>query len=252
MKELLIPLGKVGEVQDAGNLSDDRTGDVYSLEDSPQMCVADPYEVRKLNECYSSPLGFFLYNTSYDAGWHGREYYSSFDTFVKTQKYHSIPTVAKWETLPKCNAVSIGQRLRLLRKELGLTQEEFGQRIGKGVATIKRWESGQTEPNDKTLRLISHTFGVSYEWLKEGKGEMWERERFPTTEEELMEWVVREVIKFLRGRGVAPTHKKVYRLSEIVYKRIKPLWEEEREKIESKEIFKELERSYELYKSVEE
>ena len=145
-----------------------------------------------------------------------------------------------------------GQRLKHLIKALGLTQAEFARKLGVSRSLITEYISGRRSIPDKTLRLISHTFGVSYEWLKEGKGEMWERERFPTTEEELMEWVVREVIKFLRGRGVAPTHKKVYRLSEIVYKRIKPLWEEEREKIESKEIFKELERSYELYKSVEE
>ena len=45
----------------------------------------------------------------------------------------------------------------------------------RSLRTIQNWESGQTEPNDKTLRLIAHTFGVSYEWLKEGKGEMWEK-----------------------------------------------------------------------------
>ena len=93
--------------------------------------------------------------------------------------------VNKWETLPKVDSVlmSLPERLRALREELGLSQKEFAERLGKGIATIQRWESGQTVPNDKTLRLISHTFGVSYKWLKEGKGEMWERRERDEVEE---------------------------------------------------------------------
>lgn len=71
--------------------------------------------------------------------------------------------------------MGIAERLRLLRRYLNLTQDEFANRLGKSLRTIQNWESGQTVPNDKTLRLISLTFGVSYEWLKTGKGEMWER-----------------------------------------------------------------------------
>jgi len=74
-----------------------------------------------------------------------------------------------------CLSMEIAQRLKLLRKMLGLSQEDFANKLGKSLRTIQNWESGKTIPNDKTLRLISKTFGVSYEWLKYGKGEMWEK-----------------------------------------------------------------------------
>ena len=175
MKELLVEVGKVGESQSVSYPVDEGHGDLATAENVMEISRSYTENKSKPVKGYASFFTTLAYNLPYGVSGvcsHGREYYSSFDTFVKSKRYHSIPDVAKWETLPKCNAVSIGERLRLLRKELRLTQEEFAQRIGKGVATIKRWESGQTEPNDKTLRLISHTFGVSYEWLKTGEGDM--------------------------------------------------------------------------------
>jgi transcriptional regulator with XRE-family HTH domain len=67
---------------------------------------------------------------------------------------------------------SIYERLRTLRKTLGLSQEEFGGRIGKALRTIQYWEAGTVQIPDTALKHISQVFGVSYEWLKEGKGEM--------------------------------------------------------------------------------
>ena len=136
---------------------------------------------------------------------------------------------------------------------LNLSQEEFAKKLGISRGYLANIEKGLRTPPDRILRLISHTFGVSYEWLKYGKGEMWkgEGEKFPQDEYELMEWVVRQVVRYLMHRGIKPTYKKVYRLSEIVYKRIKPLWEEAKEKIESERLFKELEESYKLYEAVE-
>ena len=170
MKELLIPLGKVGEVQDAGDFADDRTGRTRASENLVKVSVSDSEDLSKLSERYSLLSCPLLYNMPY--GWvHGRDKYTSNDVFCQPLLHHTR-YVNKWETLPKVDAVSLSKRLKALRNVLGLSQKEFAERLGKGLATIQRWESGQTEPNDKTLRLISHTFGVSYEWLKEGKGEM--------------------------------------------------------------------------------
>jgi len=71
--------------------------------------------------------------------------------------------------------MTIGQRLKALRKALGLTQREFANKLSLTEKSVRDYESDRRTPPDKTLRLISHTFGVSYEWLKEGKGEMWEK-----------------------------------------------------------------------------
>ncbi|MFZ8787805.1 XRE family transcriptional regulator [Thermocrinis sp.] len=69
----------------------------------------------------------------------------------------------------------IGKRIRELREVLGLTQKQFGERIGKSWRTVQDWEAGKSSIPDHTLRFISSTFGVSYKWLKTGQGEMWDR-----------------------------------------------------------------------------
>jgi len=67
--------------------------------------------------------------------------------------------------------MSIGERIKQLREILGLTQTEFASRIGLTYKMLGLYERGKYEPSEKVLKLISSTFGVSYEWLKEGKGE---------------------------------------------------------------------------------
>ncbi len=75
--------------------------------------------------------------------------------------------------------MDVNERVRLLRKMLGLSQKEFAQRLGKSLRAIQKWEAKERNIPDSALRLISQTFGVSYEWLKEGKGEIWEKKEEP-------------------------------------------------------------------------
>ena len=67
---------------------------------------------------------------------------------------------------------TIGERIRALREALGLSQREFGERIGRTLRGVQNYEYNKTSPDEATLILISRTFGVSLEWLKTGKGEM--------------------------------------------------------------------------------
>lgn len=67
---------------------------------------------------------------------------------------------------------NIGQRIKELRKMLGLTQKEFANRIGKSTISIAKWEAGDRTPDESTLKLIAKEFGVSEEWLKTGEGEI--------------------------------------------------------------------------------
>lgn len=59
-------------------------------------------------------------------------------------------------------------RIRSLRVALGLTQEEFGSRIGVGRSSIAKLESGENNPSKQTLELICTKFGANPEWLKAG------------------------------------------------------------------------------------
>ena len=64
------------------------------------------------------------------------------------------------------------ERIKEVRKNSGLTQTEFGERIGATRPMIASYEGGAVIPADTVLKLISKEFGVSYEWLKNGTGDM--------------------------------------------------------------------------------
>jgi phage repressor protein C with HTH and peptisase S24 domain len=77
--------------------------------------------------------------------------------------------------------MDLKERIRTLRKKLGLTQMEFAEKLGKSWRTIQDWEAGKRNIPEPELRLISQIFGVSYEWLKTGQGEIFEKK--PSIEE---------------------------------------------------------------------
>lgn len=68
----------------------------------------------------------------------------------------------------------MNERVKELRAALGLTQEEFGKRIGLAKSGISRIESGATGTTEQTLRSMVREFGASYEWLTTGAGSMFE------------------------------------------------------------------------------
>ena len=70
------------------------------------------------------------------------------------------------------NILSLGEKIKKLRKELDLTQREFGERIGIKGNTIAQYELGRNEPIDAVISLICREFGVNENWLRDGTGEM--------------------------------------------------------------------------------
>lgn len=63
-------------------------------------------------------------------------------------------------------------RLKELRKELGLTQEKFAERLSMKRNTIATYEIGRNEPIDAVITLICREFNVSEAWLRNGTGDM--------------------------------------------------------------------------------
>lgn len=61
-------------------------------------------------------------------------------------------------------------RIKKLRKKLGLTQQQFADRIGIKRATVANYELGRNEPIDSVFTLICREFHVNEEWLREGIG----------------------------------------------------------------------------------
>lgn len=65
----------------------------------------------------------------------------------------------------------MNNRIRTLRKSLGMTQEEFGEQLGVTKLTVLRWERDNKVP-EPSLRLICRVFQVNKRWLETGEGEM--------------------------------------------------------------------------------
>lgn len=68
----------------------------------------------------------------------------------------------------------MNERLKQLRKILGLSQEEMGKKIGVGKTSISKLESGENNPSERTVLLICTTFNVNETWLRTGEGDMFE------------------------------------------------------------------------------
>lgn len=65
-----------------------------------------------------------------------------------------------------------GDRLKLLRNELKLSQPKFGEKLGVGRDVIANIELNRVELKDMMLNLICKTFNVNPLWLEKGEGEM--------------------------------------------------------------------------------
>lgn len=64
------------------------------------------------------------------------------------------------------------ERIKSLRKALGLTQQEFADKLGVKRGGIANYEIGRNEPADSVISLICREFDVNEEWLRSGTGEM--------------------------------------------------------------------------------
>ncbi len=80
------------------------------------------------------------------------------------------------------------ERIRKLRKELGLTQQKFADALGVKQNTIAQYESGRNEPIDAVISLICREFNVSEDWLRTGEGEMFKPK---SRNEELFEFAAK-------------------------------------------------------------
>lgn len=69
----------------------------------------------------------------------------------------------------------IGDNIKKLRNELGMTQANFAARIELTQGAIASVESGKRELSRQSLLAISREFGVRLEWLETGEGEMYKQ-----------------------------------------------------------------------------
>jgi len=68
--------------------------------------------------------------------------------------------------------LSTKERVKALRKELGLTLEKFAKPLGVGKTSISKIELGQVNLTDQMAKAICREYSVNEEWLRNGSGEM--------------------------------------------------------------------------------
>ena len=61
--------------------------------------------------------------------------------------------------------MSFGAKLKKCRKDMSLSQKEFGQKIGVAESTVSLYESNKRFPDADTLKKISALFEVSLDYL---------------------------------------------------------------------------------------
>lgn len=87
---------------------------------------------------------------------------------------------------------AFGERLKLLRLEKGLTQEEFGKIFSKTKNNISQYERGERSPDFDTLSEMADFFNTTSDYLL-GKSEL--RRPRVITVEELKEFLPTEVVE---------------------------------------------------------
>lgn len=75
--------------------------------------------------------------------------------------------------------MTIGERVKSVRKEVRLTMEKFGDRLGVGKSSISEIESDKRGLTDQMARSICREFGVSMDWLQNGTGQMFAEQPSP-------------------------------------------------------------------------
>lgn len=66
----------------------------------------------------------------------------------------------------------IGQRIKQIRNDSKLTQDDFAERIGLSKNFISLVETGNRTPSDRTISDICREFNINETWLRDGEGEM--------------------------------------------------------------------------------
>ena len=61
--------------------------------------------------------------------------------------------------------MTTGEMLKNLREKHNLTQEELAERVLVTRQAVSRWETGETQPNTETLKLLSREYDVSINTL---------------------------------------------------------------------------------------
>lgn len=121
--------------------------------------------------------------------------------------------------------MTIGEKIRVLRKNKGLTQKKLGELSGTSETTIKQYESGKRTPQLEQLVKIADTFLVPVDFFTTDWESALKKENWKTTEEErriiAQEHDLLRHYRSLNTEGRKEARKRVQELTEI-FRYMKP------------------------------
>lgn len=61
--------------------------------------------------------------------------------------------------------MDLSARIASVRKQMGLSQEKFGELVNMSQRSVAAWESGERTPSFATLSALADQLGVTVDWL---------------------------------------------------------------------------------------
>ena len=139
----------------------------------------------------------------------------------------------------------MNERLKELRKRLGLTQQEFAERLGIKRNAVTNYEVGRNAPADMVVSLICREFNVSEQWLRTGEGEPFVQPSRDKAIEAFCQEALRDEDESFRRRFVAALAALDVSDWEVIEKFVSLIEKNKKEKppeTEREKIIKELDR----------
>lgn len=81
----------------------------------------------------------------------------------------------------------ISDRLKILLKELNISQRQFAIRINLDAGYFSRIVQGKVNPPDRILLLIETVFHVNKRWLENGEGEIFSNQGISLARRQVLE-----------------------------------------------------------------
>ena len=103
---------------------------------------------------------------------------------------------------------NMSERLKILRKELGMTQQEFASRLNLSRNFINQVENRSKNISIRTISDICTAFSINEYWLRTGTGEMFTHQ---TDDEQLTSFIV----KILANKSTSFKRKFISMLSAL-------------------------------------
>lgn len=85
--------------------------------------------------------------------------------------------------------MNIANRIKLIREQLGLTQNSFAKSVKVSQNNISEIEGNKRKPSGPLLLALEHKHGINHQWLENGKGNKYitEKINFTTQERKLIQ-----------------------------------------------------------------